>query len=362
MQMAARSLHVKHSICSWPHCFRWQQQALLSVISGAVVVSSLVAVVCAAAQIPLTCNDNSRFLTKSLKTKGESIAFQCPEGLTFVPNVAEQESCADSTCNKKRKLLTDFITLEPTQHTLSAAVQQQSSTAPKVTITLKDPEEESSTLYFLCKKLAEDKRLFKFRAAQGPEEQTTCTLQVSAWGKKQTAASSEHQCTTSKNVNVTLDSQKQDVTFSCGDMTLSPANFENALEGEACDTENDLTSLGLPDASLVEGSSGTENKPAYTFNVSSLPAGNPTSICYKCKKRTQGPQQRTEDCTVRIKVKAEKPPHAQPEGDDSEDGATDGTQTSTEQTSTSGVEIRNVSAIVSVPSLVCLAAGAASFS
>nr|CEL77161.1 TPA: SRS domain containing protein, putative [Toxoplasma gondii VEG] len=239
--MAARSMHVKHSICSWPHCFRWQQQALLSVISGAVVVSSLVAVVCAAAQIPLTCNDNSRFLTKSLKTKGESIAFQCPEGLTFVPNVAEQESCADSTCNKKRKLLTDFITLEPTQHTLSAAVQQQSSTAPKVTITLKDPEEESSTLYLLCQTPVDKQELLKNGVDRLSQQPTTCTLQVPMWGS---------------------------IAF-------------KAFGGAKCDTEYALTSLGLPKASLVEGNTGTGNKPLYNFDVASLPLTTSVSMCYK---------------------------------------------------------------------------------
>ncbi|KEP62647.1 UNVERIFIED_CONTAM: SAG-related sequence SRS48Q [Hammondia hammondi] len=334
--MVVRSKGVTRSICSRPLCFLWQRQALLSIMSVAVVVSSLVVVVrCAAAESPLTCKDNSGFLSKSLKNKGESIVFQCPEGLTFVPDVAKQESCEDSACSKKMTLSKEFMTLEPKQqNALYAGVPARTSKASQVTITLHKTEEKSRTLYFLCQTPADNQKVPKNGVDRLPKQPTTCTLQVSVWGSIAFVVPQNQKCATSVGIDATVNSKKQDATFSCGDdTTLTPANFDTAFGGPKCDTEYALTSLGLPKASLVEGNSGTGNKPAYKFSVASLPLQKSVSMCYKCTADAGKALLKSDICTVRVNVEAAQQPPG--EADKNDDGQTGGTQSSTEQTTTS---------------------------
>ncbi|CBZ54869.1 SRS domain-containing protein [Neospora caninum Liverpool] len=338
MAIANEGFHVKLSQARY---LRRRQQALQSALSVAVFVFSLVSLVSVSAGNPVTCRDRNTFVAVSLASESSSIEFQCPQGSAFFPNISSPAFCTTSVCSATTGLEQSFITLAEVKRTSSADLQRKTTDSKAVSIALKEPQEYSRTLYFLCKKSTEDVSPSTLSAEESQKE-TTCTLQVSAWG--------------SKNVEV----PSENVTFSCGDsMTLSPANFEKAFQGTNCSTEDDLNSLGLPNAALVEGDSATSDRPAYTFSVSSLPQPNPVSICYKCTKGSVNLREVSNECTVRIRVPAAQ--SDQPGEEEHADGETDGTQTSTEQTSTSGAEILDLRAAVSALYFSCLIGVAAAF-
>ncbi|CBZ54868.1 SRS domain-containing protein [Neospora caninum Liverpool] len=318
---------------------RRRQQALQSALSVAVFVFSLVSLVSVSAGNPVTCTSGDGFVAAILKSQSNSFVFQCPEDSTFFPEIGTKKFCTTSSCSTTADLDKSFMTLQPTKPTLSASLDPQINNPSQTTITLTAPQANSSTLYFLCKKSTGDGLTSTIGAEQESQRETTCTLQVSAWG--------------SNTVAVTPGRD-------CGDsMTLSPANFEKAFQGTNCSTEDDLNSLGLPNAALVEGDSATSDRPAYTFSVSSLPQPNPVSICYKCTKGSVNLREVSNECTVRIRVPAAQ--SDQPGEEEHADGETDGTQTSTEQTSTSGAEILDLRAAVSALYFSCLIGVAAAF-
>ncbi|KYF42761.1 SAG-related sequence protein SRS48Q, partial [Toxoplasma gondii ARI] len=225
-----------------------------------------------------------------------------------------------------------------------SAGKQELSTV--YTLTMKQQDATSSTLYFQCRKTKSDDKKTNSDDPSVADEQDEskpgklhndliqCAFQVAAYGSKAAAETpqKEHECELDTELSATLNTSSTSFTFRCPkESRLLPVNFDKAYEGSECTKKRFLSRLGL-NASLLEGKSVTsqvetvaaqvseETSPAYTFSVSEFPEKD-VHVCYYCVKdniKKEDIDSRDEVCRALIEVKGVPKP---------DNGASSGTAT-----------------------------------
>ncbi|KFG57184.1 SAG-related sequence protein SRS48Q [Toxoplasma gondii RUB] len=296
-----------------------------------------------------TCSTDKKQSVVSLKLKDKDtpIKFACPKDYDVFPAITGEthQFCRDSLCERTAPLAPAFsIQAEPpTTETEDNHTGKSSEGKEKLstvyTLTMKEQDATSSTLYFQCRKQTTENQ------SPGDERDDSkpgklhnnliqCAFQVAAYGSKAAAEApeKEHECKLDTELSATLNTSSTSFTFRCPkDSRLLPVNFDKAYEGSECTKKRFLTRLGL-NASLLEGKSVTsqvetvaaqaseEASPAYTFSVSEFPEKD-VHVCYYCVKGSLKKQEidaRDEVCKALIEVKGVPKP---------DNGASSGTAT-----------------------------------
>ncbi|CBZ51658.1 SRS domain-containing protein [Neospora caninum Liverpool] len=305
------------------------------------------------------CTDSTPVLDL-IATDTTPVIFECGEKVTnLYPRPAEAGAvmaCTSSAC-------TSVISLE----SLEATLQQQKSATKPYTFTISSTPTQASTVYLQCS--STESPADHSRVDEEDPEQTgkRCTVQIAVWGPP-IQGSTQYptpklwrrrvgldaavivplanvlfpgKCAANQStLNLEVNSSNKSVTFACGDgNVLSPALFDHVFSADGCTEESPLADH-LSTASLVQHGT-TEagedaKKPAYTFQVTSLPAEEKT-VCYQCKKSSPSGRSNDPPCTVYIKVAKEE---------------TDSGSTTTAPPDASGAETGRWSCLTLITSLI----------
>ncbi|KEP62802.1 UNVERIFIED_CONTAM: SAG-related sequence SRS55A [Hammondia hammondi] len=285
----------------------------------------------AASRGPVTCPSGSNFVSASLSSIGNQIELKCSGDTTIYPE-RDNVFCEDSSCTDDEDMSEQTVKWG-TKVNVGLEATQEKPTGH--TLTLMDHPDTSKTMYFQCrnsKSVAEPELPSRLRAAT---PQVACTIQVAVYGTRAaTSKENEKKCSYDNHQSVNMDANSRTVTFQCpSDAALSPKNFEEAMQGDDCNSTVKLKMV-LPSAFLVEGMSATsstqptpwsteEDVPAYTFTVSQLPS-SVTNLCYKCIQKTEdqalAKARSARECKFRIAVPSlPTTPPPSPGDDDYED-------------------------------------------
>ncbi|ESS28339.1 SAG-related sequence protein SRS48K [Toxoplasma gondii VEG] len=297
---------------------------------------------------------NQTVVSVSLKNVNDSIQFACPENFVVFPAFQEPSEaaqfCKDSWCTAQARMGEAFTIShkKPAAQQKDTKKEQQLENLHVYTVTMKQQNLTSSTLYFQCR--PEEERVEARVDTPGGKfdpNTTKCVIQVAAYGSKPAAdEATEKECTLNTGLSATLHTSSTSFTFRCPKGSrLLPVNFDKAYEGLECKKKRSIARMGLG-ASLLEGKSATsvttaspssteastdsssraetvaaqaavEVLPAYTFSVSEFPEKD-VQVCYYCVDGSLKKEEintRAEVCKALIEVKGvPKPDHAASSG------------------------------------------------
>ncbi|CBZ51659.1 SRS domain-containing protein [Neospora caninum Liverpool] len=267
-------------------------------------------------------------------TDTTAVEFKCAAQVTnLYPQYSAsvpQKVCESSACTSEVQLKIPNATLGQTDD--------------KYTFTVSQASEEASTVYFKCSSVAPAIQNLRDTITKEDNGEKKCTVQIAVWGPPIQGLPeypTPSKCAANQStLNLEVNSSNKSVTFACGDgNVLSPALFDNVFSAEGCTEESPLADH-LSTASLVQHGT-TEagkdaKKPAYTFQVTSLPAEEKT-VCYQCRKSSPSGRSNDPTCTVYIKVAKEE---------------TDSGSTTTAPPDASGAETGRWSCLTLITSLI----------
>ncbi|PFH36551.1 SAG-related sequence [Besnoitia besnoiti] len=268
------------------------------------------------------CTSADKLLALSLTGSESKLQFQCgPKVTTLEPakvGSSFTQFCKDPKCEKKGPLNELHLSLSDQD-----ASERSDKKATTYSLSATELPDAPSTIYFVCPGTLEnlEKSMRSAARAALPEEQDqTCVVQISVWGKKPTPLEPSSVCngTPNKSVALNVDSDHTPVTFGCGDERgLSPALLDYVFQlpaGEKGLTAVPLQSL-VPKATLIANGSGEPSRKtaAYTLSVPELPEAGPVQLVYKCAALKSAPvphvvlqqeedQVPKEECRVVIEV------------------------------------------------------------